>query len=195
MRFKTIILALNLSALAAVSHAQMLTPTNPAGGAPVAAPTTAAIPVTAASQAAATAAPAASGPLAPGVVSLADVARQSNGQPAPAPVGAQPNPVPAITLVDGTGQPIQVARDKMRRSPDAAVAPRRNDPFYLVRISRVGGDDTAVLWIKGQHRKVTTGSRVLKYAVGEIKDDGVCIYLVKAKVKDKCKTLLTFEGM
>lgn len=196
MRFKTIILALNLSAFAAVSHAQMLTPAKPVVGAPAVAPTTDPIPATAASQAATTAAPAPLGSLAPGVVSLADVARQSNGQPAPLPVGAQPNTVPAITLTDGTGQPIQLARDKMRRAPDSA-ATRRSDPFYLVRISRVGGNDTAVLWIKGQHRKVTTGSRVLKYAVGEIKDDGVCMYVVKSKVKekDKCRTLLTFEGM
>ncbi|MCY1561613.1 hypothetical protein D9M68_988990 [compost metagenome] len=64
-----------------------------------------------------------------------------------------------------------------------------------MRITRVGGEDTAVIWIKGQNRKVTTGSRVLQYAVGEIKDDGVCLYPVKGKVKDKCKTLLTFQGM
>jgi len=191
MRFKTIILALNLSALAAASHAQMLTPAKPVVGAPVAAPSAAAIPVTAASQA--TAAPAPSGALAPGVISLSDVARQS-GEPARAPAGAQPTPVPAITVADGTGQPIELARDKMRPSPNAVLTSNIG-PFRLVRISRVGLDDTAVIWIKGQHRKVTTGSRVLQYTVGEIKEDGVCLYPVKGKVKDKCRTLLTFQGM
>lgn len=188
MRFKTIILALNLSALAAASHAQVLTPAKPVVGAPAAPPAAAA----AAAQPSASSTARQAGPLAPGVVSLSDVARQS--ATAPAPATAQPIPVPAITVTDGTGQPIDLARDKIRQSSDGTRT-SNTSPFFLVRITRVGGEDTAVIWIKGQNRKVTTGSRVLQYAVGEIKDDGVCLYLVKGKVKDKCKTLLTFMGI
>jgi hypothetical protein len=190
MRFKSIILALNLSALAATSHAQLLTPAKPAVGAPA----TSAIPVTAAAQAPVPASPAQAGSLAPGVVSLSDVAKQSGSEPARAPAAVQPTPVPAITVADGTGQPIELARDKMRPGPGASLA-TNSSPFRLIRISRVGGEDTAVIWIKGQNRKVTTGSRVLQYAVGDIKEDGVCLYPVKGKVKDKCKSLLTFQGM
>lgn len=194
MRFKTIILALNLGALAAASHAQMLTPAKPAVAATAGAPATAApaaAPVAASAQPSASSA-AQAGPLAPGVVSLSDVAKQSTA--APAPTTTQPVPVPAITVTEGTGQPIELAREKFRMSSNVTRIPNPN-PLSLVRLTRVGGEDTAVIWIKGQNRKVTTGSRVLQYAVGEIKDDGVCLYPVKTKAKDKCKPFLTFQGM
>lgn len=194
MRFKTLILALNLSALAAASHAQMLTPAKPVVGTPATSPATGAGPVAATSQTTASVAQAQSSALAPGVVSLSDVARQSSAESPRAPTATSATQVPAITVADGTGQPIELARDKMHQVRSSVVKYNTN-PLQLIRISRVGGDDTAVLWIKGQNRKVTTGSRVLQYAVGEIKEDGVCLYPVKGKGKDKCATLLTFQGM
>lgn len=200
MRSKTIILALNLGALAAVSHAQILTPVKPTVAAPAGTPAVAApaaAPTGASAQpSASSAAPA--GSLAPGVISLSDVAKQSTA--ATAPTTAQPVPVPAITVTEGTGQPIELAREKFRTSSNITGTPSPT-PLRLVRLTRVGGEDTAVIWIKGQNRKVTNGSRVLQYAVGEIKEDGVCLYPVqtkakaKGKAKDKCKPFLTFQGM
>lgn len=194
MRFKTLILAINLSAVATAAPAQLITPAKPAVGAPVGAPAAPSVPAPTATQASPNSAPNQTGSLAPGVISLSDVARQSSSEPLRAPVAAQAMQVPAITVVDGTGQPIELARDKMQQGANSGLK-RNTSPFQLIRISRVGSDDTAVIWIKGQNRKVTTGSRVLQYTVGEIKEDGVCLYTVKAKIKEKCGTLLTFQGM
>ena len=62
----------------------------------------------------------------------------------------------------------------------------------LTRISRSGDEASAVLWVQGMQRRVRTGDPVLSYIVGEIRQDGVCVYPAKGKVKDHCKTMLTF---
>lgn len=123
---------------------------------------------------------------APGVVTLSEVAKQASSEPVKA-LAVQPAPeVPAIAPVDGSGD---TARIKMR-----ALEPVKS--ILLSRISSVDGGASAVVWVKGQHRKVAPGSRVLQYTIGEIRDDGVCLYKSGAHARDKCPTLLTFsEGV
>lgn len=191
MRSKALAIAFGLGAVATNAFGQ-INAAKPLG-------TPSAAPVAVASSAQAPAAPTTPGstvapaaPAAPGVVTLSDMARQG-GEP-PRAAGHPPAPsqteVPAITILDGNGKPLDAARDRLRTTGSTPSAPRTN--ITLSRISRSGGDATAVLWVKGQHRKVTNGSRVLNYTVGEIKEDGVCLYPAKGKVKDKCRTMITF---
>jgi hypothetical protein len=124
------------------------------------------------------------------------MARQS-AEPArspatPAAAAAAAVDVPAITSVDGSGTPIDAARERLRGGIVISPVIERPTNITLKRISRSGTEVTAILWVKGQSRKVTSGSRVLDYTVGEIKEDGVCLYTLKGKVKDKCRTMLTF---
>ncbi|MEX5747569.1 hypothetical protein [Massilia sp. X63] len=176
MRFNAIVLALGLVAATTTTFAQT-TSNMPAGATPAAPPV---------AQRAAAAAPA---PAAPGVVSLSDMARETPPVPAASISTTSAPEVPAITSVDGTGASINAARDRMRSAGrEASKAPT----ISLTRISRSGDDVSAVLWVQGMQRRVRTGDPVLTYIVGEIRQDGVCVYPAKGKVKDHCKNMLTF---
>lgn len=197
MSYKSKFIALSLGLISVAAQAQLTKPAMPPALAPTAAatPATATTPpggtqsaTTTATASAPAAAPMRPAAHAPGVVTLSDVANQPDGQTSNAPV-AQVS-VPALVAVDGSGEAIDAARAQMRGAPQ--VAPVSKQSIILTRISRVGSEATAVLWIKGQHRKVATGSRALDYTIGEIKEDGVCLYSAKAKGGNKCSRLITF---
>lgn len=197
MRIKFIILALNFSALTGMAHAQ-LAPTKPLGssvapGAAAGAPLPVGfVPASPAAVQAFPPPPAGARSTAgrPGIVTLSDVARQSE-QPAPSTAQTGPE-VPAITLVDSSNKAMTEARQQLRAEGALAIPAKRKE-ILLARISRSDYDANAVLYVKGQNRKVFSGSRVLQYTVGEIKEDGVCLYPAKGNAKNKCSTLVTFN--
>lgn len=108
-----------------------------------------------------------------GVVNLLEVAKQNANSPAaekiPA-VQATPAEAQAIMLADGHGQPIDSAKAKLQ-----AAAAAKQPSILLNRLSFIGDDVRAILWVKGQNRTVIRGSTVLKYTVSEIREDGVCL--------------------
>ncbi|MEM8515104.1 hypothetical protein RCH14_004464 [Massilia sp. MP_M2] len=193
MRFNLILTAIALAFCVTSLQAQQLTPDRPPvvpgnnmpGQALAVTPTAVASPATA---------PAVS---TPGAVTLSDIARQGSATPAPTVQPQSAGQVPAIAILDGNSnkiatKPVPVPT-VVRVAPDTSIS--------LSRISRVGFDTTVVLWVKGQNRRVTTGSRVLDYTIGEIRDDGVCLYKPQtaAQIKKKqvasenrCKPFLTF---
>lgn len=185
-----------LAVVSSLASAQQLTPQAPLANTPVATPNTAATQVPAGIS---PVRPPVASPLAPGVVSLSDVARQPNADAAPKVGAIQPTAaeVQAITLVDGNGQPIDAARAKLRSGSPAFPV---QSSIMLYRISNIGAEQSALLWVKGQYRRVVVGSSVLTYTVNEINDDGVCLVSkgkqptkAKAKAKqDKCAHQLTF---
>lgn len=194
MRFNLILTAIALAFCVNSLQAQQLTPDRPpvAPGTNVPGQALAVTPTAAASPASA---PAAS---TPGAVTLSDIARQGSATPvAPTVQPQSAGQVPAIAILDGNSnkivtKPVPVPT-VVRVAPDTSIS--------LSRISRVGFDTTVVLWVKGQNRRVTTGSRVLDYTIGEIRDDGVCLYkpqtaaqIKKKQVKsdNRCKPFLTF---
>jgi len=124
-------------------------------------------------------------------MTLSDVARQAPAE-GPKPVSATPAlaEVPPITAVETSDK----AADAARAGMASALQPRRALNIALYRLSTVGEDVSAVLWVKGRNRKVLPGARVLQYTVGEIRDDGVCLYKTRAngKVKDRCQQFVTF---
>lgn len=129
--------------------------------------------------------PSAMPPAMPGVVTLSDVARQA---PTAAPPIATPLPVAPVQ------SDVRLPEEGLPRGIPVALAPRPLMSIILSRISTVGADTSAVLWIKGRHRKVAPGERVLQYTVGEIRAEGVCLYQARSdgKVKDRCQEMVTF---
>lgn len=187
MRSKLALIGFAFAACASSAQAQQATPDLPQNGlagaaamaksdpGQVSTPSASAAP--AAGAAATNASPASSAP------TLSDLARQGPATP----VQAQPTQqVPAIAIID--------TNNKAGAKANAAGERRIEVPtkISLSRISRVGFDATVILWVEGQNRRVTTGSSVLEYTVGEIREDGVCMYKSKAKTKDRCKPFLTF---
>jgi hypothetical protein len=192
MRFNSILTAIVLACCANSLQAQQMTPERPpvmpgtnVPGQAVAVTPTAAVP--------------ASAPVTPGAVTLSDIARQGSAAPANPIVQPQPTgQVPAIAILDGN-------TNKIATKPipaNAMIRAASETSISLSRISRVGFDTTVVLWVKGQSRRVTSGSRVLDYTVGEIRDDGVCLYKIQtavqtkkkqAKSDNRCKPFLTFS--
>lgn len=132
----------------------------------------------------------------PGVLTLSEIAKQppsSGPSSTETPkVGAiQPiaEDAQAITILDGKGLPATSAQGKFGDGDTRFV---RAFTITLSRISTQGADSTALLWVQGQSRRVVPGARVLQYTVGDIREDGVCLYVAKGKVKDHCAKLLTF---
>lgn len=193
MRFNLIVAATALVFCATSLQAQQMTPdrppvmpgTNVPGQAVAVTPTAAVAPIAA--------------PVTPGAVTLSDIARQGSAAPVSPIVQPQPtSQVPAIAILDGN-------TNKIATKPipaNAMIRAASETSISLSRISRVGFDTTVVLWVKGQSRRVTSGSRVLDYTVGEIRDDGVCLYKIQTAAQTKkkqaasdnrCKPFLTFS--
>lgn len=170
MRSSLLLLAPGLLAASAVlAQAPVTAPPQPP--LPMGVP---AAPAAAPARAAAPAAP-------PGVVTLSDVARQ-------APAVAEPLPVAPAAAADRSPEP------GLTFAPAPVLVPPPVNKILLMRISSVGADTTAVLWVRGRHRKVAAGARVLQYTVGEIRDDGVCLYQPRpdGRIKDRCQEMVTF---
>lgn len=178
MRYKLLLLAL---VLAFADHA-LAQPPLPAGtpAAPVAGPGAAP-----ASVSGSDARQSAAAPNMPGVVTLSDVARQA---PTAAPPIATPLPVAPVP------GDVRLPDEGLPRGIPGGIPPRLALSIVLSRISTIGADTSAVLWVKGRHRKVAPGERVLQYTVGEIRHEGVCLYQARSdgKVKDRCQEMVTF---
>jgi hypothetical protein len=127
---------------------------------------------------------------APDLVTLSDVAKQASAEAKAAPSQPALAEVPAITPVDGNAA-LEATRARLRAAADRQAEPAS---VMLTRISSVDGDMRAVVWVKGQHRRLAPGAHLLQYTVGEIRNDGVCLYTAKAggRTKDYCPKLLTF---
>jgi hypothetical protein len=116
-------------------------------------------------------------------MTLSDVARQASTE---TPAAAEASPfTPSgndMRLLDGP-RPTAVLLDSR---PVLSIV--------LARISTVGADTSAVLWVKGRLRKVSSGARVLQYTVGDIRDEGVCLNRTSdaGKGRNRCQELLTF---
>lgn len=129
---------------------------------------------------------------APGVVMLSDVAKQTPQEPTKVgAIQATVTEVQPIQVLDANGKPLDPGTAK---SAVASIQIGARQTITLTRISTVGAAKSAVLWVKGQQRAVTSGAKVLEYTVGEIREDGVCLYSGERKgnEKFKCKTFVTF---
>lgn len=156
-------------------------------------PTPAALPAAASSQQSATTLPTSINAVgvqakpAPGVVMLSDVAKQTPAEPPKVgAIQATVAEVQPIQVLDASGKPVDAGIQKIAAIPAHSIT--------LTRISTVGAAKSALLWVKGQQRAVTSGAQVLQYIVGEIREDGVCLYHGgrKESVKLKCTTFVTF---
>lgn len=191
MRFNLALMGIALAAYAASAQAQQMAsdqaPTSLVGAAAMAKSDPSQTPTAAPT---ATSAPTPAGPVAGasgnGAPTLSDLARQGVANPAPRAETQPTQQVPAIEILD--------SKSKVGPKTNALIErPPAIERISLSRISRVGFDTTVVLWVEGQNRRVTTGSRVLEYTIGEIREDGVCMYKSKSKTKDRCKPFLTLN--
>lgn len=138
------------------------------------------------------------------IATLADVARAKAaaaasgqlaavGQPNSSDLAPRAGPIQSekpLAIVDGAGRVLDDAA--VRLSAAATVKPKRRvqKDLELQRISSSGSARRALISVNGVGRFVDVGSQVLKKTVGEIRNDGVCLYAPPSK--DKCGQFLTF---